>query len=221
MKHLIYLFLLACAFSFTACDDGDETTDQKWKDDNSRIYNEIVTNEDWHEIQSPPGVPGGVYYRAIRNGAGTENPIETASVKILYKGYFLNDKEKVFETGTSGVAYKSYVGFSSLPEQGKTDVFYVVWEGAQYKMHTWLSEQRVYEEGDYDIAADFRVNALVRGLGVALQNMKAGDIREICVPYELGYGSGGLSSGNLTLIEGYSTLFFEVELLAIDQYPGQ
>jgi FKBP-type peptidyl-prolyl cis-trans isomerase FklB len=40
--------------------------------------------------------------------------------------------------------------------------------------------------------------------------MKVGDIWEIWVPWELGYGSSGSGS-----IPGYTTLVFEIELMEI------
>jgi FKBP-type peptidyl-prolyl cis-trans isomerase len=58
------------------------------------------------------------------------------------------------------------------------------------------------------------VNGLVRGFNVALQNMVEGDKWKICIPYYLGYGT--VSSGS---IPAYTTLFFEIELLKINQYP--
>ena len=60
----------------------------------------------------------------------------------------------------------------------------------------------------------FTVNGVVTGFSTALQNMVKGDKWEICIPYALGYGSSVSGS-----IPGYSTLFFEIELLEIIQYP--
>ena len=70
------------------------------------------------------------------------------------------------------------------------------------------------------VPATFRVDGVIRGFSTALQHMVVGDKWEVVIPYELGYGAYGLRDdyGNI-LINGYSTLFFEVELLEIDQNP--
>lgn len=73
-----------------------------------------------------------------------------------------------------------------------------------------------YSETVFDSGMNvtFNVNSLVRGFNVALQNMVEGDKWKICIPYYLGYGT--VSSGS---IPAYTTLFFEIELLKITQYP--
>ncbi|MDR2805703.1 MAG: FKBP-type peptidyl-prolyl cis-trans isomerase [Dysgonamonadaceae bacterium] len=60
----------------------------------------------------------------------------------------------------------------------------------------------------------FIVNGLVTGFSAALQNMRTGQKWEICIPYYIGYGTTAT-----TAIPAYTTLFFEIELLQINQYP--
>ena len=48
------------------------------------------------------------------------------------------------------------------------------------------------------------------GLMTALQHMQVGDKWEVWIPWKLGYGEAGNSS-----IKGYTTLVFEIELVAI------
>ena len=60
------------------------------------------------------------------------------------------------------------------------------------------------------------VNLLVRGFGATLQQMYTGQKWEVCIPYYLGYGVSGDDTG---IIKGYTTLFFEIELLQINQHP--
>jgi len=60
----------------------------------------------------------------------------------------------------------------------------------------------------------------IRGFSFALQQMVVGDKWEIWIPYYLGYGATGLTSSSYqTLIKGYTTLVFTVELVSITQYP--
>lgn len=61
-----------------------------------------------------------------------------------------------------------------------------------------------------NIPRTFSVNDVIDGFSTALQHMKVGDIWEIWVPWELGYGSSGSGS-----IPGYTTLVFEIELIEI------
>ena len=56
----------------------------------------------------------------------------------------------------------------------------------------------------------FRVNGLIQGFSIALQNMRVGDRWIVYIPQELGYGRR--ASGP---IPGCSTLIFEIELLSI------
>jgi FKBP-type peptidyl-prolyl cis-trans isomerase len=60
----------------------------------------------------------------------------------------------------------------------------------------------------------FPVNNVVRGFSAALQSMRTGQKWEVCIPHYLGYGAAGTTS-----IQGYTTLFFDIELLKINQYP--
>jgi len=61
---------------------------------------------------------------------------------------------------------------------------------------------------------------IARGLSFALQNMVVGDKWEIWIPYYLGYGAIGLTNSSYqTVIKGYTTLVFTVELVSITEYP--
>jgi FKBP-type peptidyl-prolyl cis-trans isomerase len=73
-----------------------------------------------------------------------------------------------------------------------------------------------YLEVTFDSGAKstFNVNGVVRGFSIALQQMRAGQEWEICIPYYLGYGVSTTGS-----IKAYSTLFFKIKLLKINQYP--
>jgi FKBP-type peptidyl-prolyl cis-trans isomerase len=163
-KTKVLLLLLAfITFSFTACNEDDNTNDQ-WQKDNQKAYEEIKTAAGWMLVTVPQGIPSGVYYKDISDEnakKGNEYPIQTASVTINYSGAYYTGT--VFDAGTNAV---------------------------------------------------FEVNKVVRGFGVALQNMVVGDKWSVCIPYHLGYGS--VSTGT---IPAYTTLFFEVELLKINQYP--
>jgi FKBP-type peptidyl-prolyl cis-trans isomerase len=154
--------LLLVGGIFTSCNSDDNTTTE-WYNKNKAVYDKIKADTDyWHPLPSDtiPGWPQGVYYHEDSKGEGVEHPLQTAKVRVIYNGYFLNDSTYVFDKG------------------GK---------------------------------ADFTVNQVVRGFGVALQNMVKGDKWKVCIPYYLGYGTTATSSG----IPAYSTLFFNIELVEI------
>lgn len=56
----------------------------------------------------------------------------------------------------------------------------------------------------------FRLNELITGWQIALTQMHVGDKWTVYIPWEVGYGKKGNGS-----IPGYSTLIFEMELIAI------
>ena len=174
MKHLFYLLIsLFVAFSFASCNDS--VIDDTWKDSNWKAYEAIKADPEYADVwsisENRTG-PIGVYFKVIKQGTGTEHPIQTSKVKVLYHGYYYD--ETVFDAGSS-------------------------------------------ENG---IPVEFSTGETVRGFSFALQNMVIGDKWIICVPYHLGYGAGGRTDayGNV-LLKGYTTLFFDVELVSITQYP--
>jgi FKBP-type peptidyl-prolyl cis-trans isomerase len=109
--------------------------------------------------------------------------------------------------GPTGVYYKV------LPNEG-------VEKGTEHPIQTAAVTVnytgRYYTETIFisDLGAILNVNVVVRGLGAALQNMVVGDKWNVCIPYHLGYGTTVYGS-----IPAYTTLFFEIELLKINQYP--
>jgi FKBP-type peptidyl-prolyl cis-trans isomerase len=126
-------------------------------------------------------------------------------------------KELKTETGPSGVYYKvinSGDQSSETPLQtSKVKVLYKgsYYDGAVFDLGTSLT----------GTPAEFLVAGTVRGFSFALQNMVVGDRWEIWIPYWLGYGYAGSinSTTGQTVIKGYTTLVFDVELVEFIQYP--
>lgn len=58
--------------------------------------------------------------------------------------------------------------------------------------------------------AKFLTSAVIEGWTTALLHMRRGDHWRLYIPYQLGYGTSGTSSGT---IPGYSTLIFDVTLV--------
>lgn len=66
------------------------------------------------------------------------------------------------------------------------------------------------EEND-DNPYELAVNRFVDGFSTALQHMHVGDEWEIWIPYPLGYGVAGSSTGSVT-IKPYTTLVFRLKV---------
>jgi FKBP-type peptidyl-prolyl cis-trans isomerase len=171
MKKIFYLLITVfMAVSFSACNNND--TDETWRDENTEAYKKIVADPAYEELKTDSG-PTGVYRKLIKKGDGTEYPLQTSSVKVLYSGYYYTGV--FFDRGTKD---------NNIPA-----------------LFT-LKPPSATESGT------------VRGFSFALQNMVVGDKYEIVIPYYLGYGEATQSG-----ITGYTTLFFEVELVSITLYP--
>jgi FKBP-type peptidyl-prolyl cis-trans isomerase len=83
-KKLLYLLVFASLIiSVGACKDDDDIS--KWRDANIAAYQAITKKTEFRELRTASG-PEGVYYKTIKSGTGSENPIQTSRVKVLYKG---------------------------------------------------------------------------------------------------------------------------------------
>ena len=174
MKKLFYLLLISLiSFTLVTCNDDDDDL-KGWKEENEVAYNAIAEKSAYKEIETESG-PSGVFYKALPNDKekGLENPLQTSSVKVLYKGMYYDGS--IFDAGT----------------------------------------------GDGEVPTEFSTAGTVRGFSYALQNMVVGDKWEIWIPWYLGYGNSGSVDPytGRTVIKGYTTLVFEVELVEITQYP--
>ena len=177
MKKLLFYLLsfTAIILIFSECKKDEDLN--AWKESNTNAYNAITKNPDYRALKTSTG-PTGVYYKVLKSGTGTEYPIQTSKVNVLYKFSFYNGV--VFDPGT---------GENGIP-------FLLEVSGSLYGA------------------------VLPRGLSFALQNMVVGDKWEIWVPHFLGYGMYGLQDSYYnTIIKGYTTLVYEIELVSIKQYP--
>jgi FKBP-type peptidyl-prolyl cis-trans isomerase len=177
MKNFFSLLIFtALIVSSSSCKNDNK--DDVWREANSNAYLAITIKPQYRGLKTETG-PTGVYYKIINSGNGTEYPLQTSEVKILYKLSFYD--ETVFDAGSSQ----------------NNEPIKVAVNGTLY------GEQ------------------IPRGLSFALQNMVVGDKWEIWVPYYLGYGMNGLFNSYTyqTIIKGYTTLVYEIELVSITKYP--
>jgi len=124
-------------------------------------------------------------------------------------------RELKTETGPSGVYYKVLNSGEGSEKPFQTSDVKVLYFGKFYD-GTYLDSGTTGN----NIPVEMSVSSTVRGFSFALQNMVVGDHWEIVVPYYLGYGESGYSADGYTQsIQGYTTLFFDVELKEIIKYP--
>ena len=118
-------------------------------------------------------------------------------------------------TGPLGVYFKEIKKGTGTERPFQTSKVKVLYYGYYY-------DETKFDAGSSgnNVPVEFSTTETVRGFSYALQNMVVGDHWKICIPYYLGYGAGGRtdSYGNV-LLKGYTTLFFDVELVSITQYP--
>jgi len=98
MKNLLFLLAIAAlSVSFNACNKDNSTT--AWKEANINYYNDSIAKNSavYTEIQTETG-PSGVYKRVINSGTGTEHPLQTSKVKVLYYGTYYD--KTIFDIGT-------------------------------------------------------------------------------------------------------------------------
>ena len=189
MKQLFYLIISVLIISsFASC--SNSAMDDAWRNQNTEAYDSIKADPDYTDVRSiskDQTGPIGVYYKVLKQGSGTESPIQTSAVQILYSGRYPGADSVYFNIGTKN---------SGVP----------VW--------------KIINDSDPSFTTDYLMN---RGLSFAIQNMVVGDRWEIWVPYYLGFGIGGLldSSGSTVVIKAYSTLVYDIELVAFKRYATQ
>jgi peptidylprolyl isomerase len=141
----------------------------------------------------------------IRFSAGAA--AATATAGLALPAFAAEDQD--FITTESGLQYKiTKEGTGAVPIQG-----------ANIKAHYtgWLdgfdSDKKFDSSRDRGRAFSFKVGAgqVIRGWDEAFSAMAVGERRQIIIPPRLGYGDRGAGG----VIPGGATLYFDVELLAI------
>jgi FKBP-type peptidyl-prolyl cis-trans isomerase FklB len=143
--------------------------------------------------------------------------------QVLGKAFQAVQESMKAEAGVEGEAF--------LAENAKKDGITVLESGLQYRVitegsgakpaatdqvtthyHGTLISGKVFDSSvDRGEPATFPVNGVIAGWVEALQLMPVGSKWELFVPYNLAYGERGAGAD----IKPYSTLIFEVELIAI------
>ncbi|MEG1616827.1 MAG: FKBP-type peptidyl-prolyl cis-trans isomerase [Bacteroidales bacterium] len=117
-----------------------------------------------------------------------------------------------YYTQLHSLAYPTYYILYHELTPGKEDgrvPFYNSTVSTNYSGHLY----NVYTNFDSGTGVTFRVDEVIPGWTLALQNMKEGAKWRVVIPWNLAYGANGNTS-----IPPYSTLIFDVELVKITKW---
>ncbi len=190
---LVLLWVFA-ALAVTSCSEDDDTEEEfpDWENTNTAYFNNL------YNTVTALIANGDSSWKIIRSWSIPEDNIYfTASAED-------NIVVEMLEEG-SGEGCPLY-----------TDNVWVHYRGRLLPSVSYPSgyifDQSYYGDFNEQTASPvcFLVSELVDGFATALQNMHIGDVWRVYIPYQLGYGTTSSTSS----VPGYSTLIFEIKLVA-------
>lgn len=183
--HITWM-LVVMLFTLAACSDDDDkiVIDEAWKEINLAAFDarlqDAKTDTSLFTINSESG-NGQIICKILKKGEGTETIYYTSKVNCYYKGCFVTNEDG-----------EVVADRDSVLTQG--EVF----------------DSRLRENGDDKVLFEVDDSGLRDGFATALQHMHEGDIWEVWMPYQLGYGVSGYDD-----IKPYTTLVFQIEVTDI------
>lgn len=199
-KKLFALAVLFCSlFFFGACSDDDDVVDEEWKAYNEEIVKKAAANSEYKSRASLSG-NGSVYWKNTN---------------------FFEEKKSISSKSTeSGTPYSTdsvvvrYEGWYFLKDGTK-----VVFDSTEGDANAQTG--RGFRISGSDSSGNF--TGVIDGWITMLINMKVDDAVEVCIPYQLAYGtSGNYDSYGYQIIPGCTTLWFNIKLLKIvPDNPGE
>lgn len=184
--HITWM-LVTMLFTLAACSDDDDdkiVIDEAWKEMNLAAFDarlqDAKTDTTLFTINSESG-NGQIICKILKKGEGTETIYYTSKVNCYYKGCFVTNEDG-----------EVVADRDSVLTQG--EVF----------------DSRLRENGDDKVLFEVDDSGLRDGFATALQHMHEGDIWEVWMPYQLGYGVSGYDD-----IKPYTTLVFQIEVTDI------
>lgn len=214
MKRLFLLFLPFLLFitsTFVACEEVEEPSIyDNWQQLNEAFADSIktLTGDNYvatleqadnmevgklYAISTPDGEY--VYCKKLMENKEGERP--------MYSGYHSKVSTYYYGTLITGKKFDgNFDGYSSLDQNLPT--FSVPENGKWPTEGEWPT--------DFNSPTTFAVTGVIVGWTWALQYMRTGERWMLYIPWQIGYGSGGDSSG---AIPGYTTLTFDVILDSI------
>ncbi len=197
-KFKTYLWAIClCAtlpLFFASCSEEDDEEEEypDWQNTNESYFTDLYNST------STAIANGSTEWQIIRcwsipsdNSAFTAEPEDHIIVQVLEEG---TGTENPYYTDNVWVHYRGRL----LPSLSYSDGY--VFDQSFYGEYNELTAT----------PTELAVSDVVDGFATALQNMVIGDYWRVYIPHELGYGSSGSSSS----VPSYSTLIFEIKLVA-------
>ncbi len=185
---MFFIVSLLLPLGLASCSESDDTFDEfaDWQERNEAYFS-------------------GVYEQARNNADGTWKVIRNYSLEdTIPADYYDYIVVEVLKRG-EGSGCPMYSDSVMVNYRGR------LIPSASY------ADGYVFDEsyqGEYNpetaMPSTFYVGEMVDGFATALQHMHIGDRWRVYIPYQLGYGT----TGNGSSIPGYSTLIFDMELMA-------
>ncbi len=192
-QYIHYLLLALPVMCLCACSEAEDDEEEfpDWQDTNEAYFTEL------YYTTSKAIAAGSSEWKIIRGWSIPDDDDD-----------FIADKEDhiIVQVLTEGTGTGSPI---------YTDNTWVHYRG-RLLPSTSYSDGYVFDQsyyGEYNALTatptELAVADVVDGFATALQKMVLGDKWRVYIPYQLGYGTSGSGS-----VPGYSTLIFEIELVA-------
>lgn len=203
MAMVLPFFLFVACPLLTSCTEEDDTVEEyvDWQNKNETYFDNIY-NTAKQKIAA-----GDTSWKIFRSWAlvpdAATKPTDFIVVHVLEEG-----------TGSGCPMYSDY-----------TRVHY----GGRLLPSTSYPDGRVFDSswnGTYNAQSskptDLSVDGTITGWATALMQMHIGDRWEVYVPYTLGYGtSNATTSSGVISVPAYSTLIFDIRLMAFWRADGE
>lgn len=200
-KKYWWLLVIVCLLgSLAACDQTETVVASEYQRKNDAFIDAVSKSSSYTKLlflnEKHP-----IYYRIIKSAnpdAPQQKPLQNSRVSVYVQGVLprlqlLSEKE---------INILTSAGIKTAIEQG--EIFEARSDEAPSTM--WLYQRPSNADGTQSSSS------IIRGLQIALQHMRKGEVWEVIIPYQLGYGAY-----NYSVIPGYSTLIFQIELVEILQ----
>jgi peptidylprolyl isomerase/FKBP-type peptidyl-prolyl cis-trans isomerase FklB len=103
-KMFSWMLYLPVVLVLASCDKDDDDNNE-WRTANEAAFSNVATSTEYRAVTTPQG-PGTIYAKALQSGTGTETPLSTSRVKVLYYGRFYEGT--VFDLGSGEVDSPAY-----------------------------------------------------------------------------------------------------------------
>lgn len=215
---LLLLFAICLYFGTSCVDDDDKTVkvDEEWKTLNETRFADSIKVSGFQSLDSQSG-EGKIYWKessVITNSdkdntlrmTVTGTPEFTDTIVVRFEvWYYDKTNKKIVAASTENPSY-----YSLMANPNK--IPYKVCVNRRVTSTSALTEYYRFAATTGYASIDLRTD----GWATLVQNMKVGQEREACIPYNLGYYATAQ-----TYIPAYTMLWYRIKLLKIIPMAGR